>query len=184
MVTTPLAIGDVLPLVREVTASPDPLALYHRLSDGGRRAGTFLLESAETGAGAGERSLIGIGSALRITCAGRIVSVEALSANGRSILPWIAERLAEISRSSFAALSVTTEAGIVTAAFPRPPEGQHDEAARGKLLSPLEVLRSIVFGVRLLAHPIDACHLAAGVFSYDLVEHPTRRARPAEGGSP
>lgn len=168
MVTTPLEPGDVLPLVREVTASPDPLALYRRLSDGGKRPGTFLLESAETGAGAGERSLIGIGSAIRVTCTGRTVSIEALSANGRSILPWIAERLAELGR--IASLRVTTSAGVVTAVFAAPEPGDRDEAARGKLLSPLEALRTIVFGVRLLAHPIDACHLAAGVFSYDLVE--------------
>ena len=168
MVTTPLEPGDVLPLVREVTASPDPLALYRRLSDGGKRPGTFLLESAETGAGAGERSLIGIGSAIRITCTGRTVSIEALSANGRSILPWIADKLAEIGRS--ASLSVTKAGEMATVVFPAPAPGQRDEAARGKLISPLDALRTIVFGVRLLAHPIDACHLAAGVFSYDLVE--------------
>ena len=66
MVTTPLENGDVLPLVREVTGSPDPLALYRSLSDGGRRPGTFLLESAETGAGAGDspprRGCIGSGA--------------------------------------------------------------------------------------------------------------------------
>ena len=168
MVTTPLEPGDVLPLVREVTGSPDPLVLYRRLSDGGQRPGTFLLESAETGAGAGERSLIGIGSALRITCAGRIVSIEALSANGRSLLPWIEERLSAIGLGSGPIVTVT--AGAIRADFPAPPDGDRDEAARGKLLSPLDALRAVVFGVRLLTHPIDACHLAAGVFSYDLVE--------------
>jgi anthranilate synthase component 1 len=168
MVTTPLEPGDVLPLVREVTGSPDPLALYRRLSDGGQRPGTFLLESAETGAGAGERSLLGIGSALRITCTGRIVSIEALSANGRSLLPWIEERLSAIGLESGPIVSVT--AGTIRADFPAPPDGDRDEASRGKLLSPLDALRAVVFGVRLLTHPIDACHLAAGVFSYDLVE--------------
>ncbi len=176
MGTTPLENGAVLPLVRELTGSPDPLALYRRLSDGGRRPGTFLLESAETGAGAGERSLLGVGAALRLTCIGRSVTVEALSANGRSMLPWIAERLAAIGRFAspsaalMARLSVTIEGEVVTAVFPPPPAGERDEAARAKLLSPLDALRTVVFGPRLLAHPIDACHLAAGVFSYDLVE--------------
>ena len=174
MVTTPLELGDVLPLVREVTGNPDPLALYRRLSDGGRRPGTFLLESAETGAGAGERSLIGIGSALRITCTGRTVSIEALSANGRSMLPWIAERLTAIGRGEGPEPSsgpgVVLTDGMIRAMFPVSAPGDHDEAARGRLLSPLDALRRVVFGVRLLAHPIDACHLAAGVFSYDLVE--------------
>jgi anthranilate synthase component 1 len=39
-----------------------------------------------------------------------------------------------------------------------------------RLPSPLDALRAAVFGPRLLAHPADACHLAAGVFSYDLIE--------------
>ena len=173
MVSTPLENGDVLPLVREVTGSPDPLALYRRLSDGGRRPGTFLLESAETGA-AGERSLIGLRSALRMTCAGRIVSVEPLSANGRSMLPWIAERLTALGRTEgreppTGPVVVLTEESI-QAVFPVFRMEDHDEAARGKLLSPLDALRTVIFGARVLAHPTDACHLAAGVFSYDLVE--------------
>lgn len=40
--TVALQPGDVLPLVRELSGSPDPLALYRLLSDGGRRPGTFL----------------------------------------------------------------------------------------------------------------------------------------------
>ncbi|HEV8197511.1 MAG TPA: hypothetical protein VGP87_12775, partial [Gemmatimonadales bacterium] len=71
MAAPPMPEGSVLPLVRELTGTPDPLALYAALSDGGRRPGTFLLESADIGAGAGERSLLGISPALRITCVGR-----------------------------------------------------------------------------------------------------------------
>jgi anthranilate synthase component 1 len=167
-VTAPLEPGTVLPLVRERTGSPDPLALYARFSEGGRRSGTFLLESAETGAGAGERSLIGLGAALRVTCRGRRVRVVALSPNGRSILPWIAARLAALEPAG--AVSLTRADDALTADFPPPPPGPHDEAARGKLLSPLDALRTVVMGPRLLAHPADACHLAAGVLSYDLIE--------------
>ncbi len=157
--------GDVLPLVRELTGSPDPLALYRLLSDGGRRPGTFLLESAETGGGVGERSLVGVGIALRITCIDHVVSVEAMSANGHSILPWIADRLATLDNPV-----VTTNGGMIHAFFPAPADGDRDEAARGKLPSPLDALRTVVLSVRLLAHPTDCCHLAAGVFSYDLIE--------------
>ena len=166
--------GTVLPLVRELTGNRDPLDLYRLLSDGGLRAGTFLLESAESGKRTGERSLLGVGIALRITCIGRSVSVEAVSANGRSILPWIAERLTEIGRSEpgHAAYApvVSLNGGWVRAEFLLPANDLRDEADRGKLPSPLDVLRTVIFGVRLLAHPIDACHLAAGVFSYDLAE--------------
>ena len=188
MVTAPIEAGAILPLVRELTGNPDPLELYRRLSDGGRRPGTFLLESAETGAGAGERSLIGVAAALRITCTGRRVTVAALSANGRSLLPWIAERLAEShpesAEGSKGQILVSHENGILTAEFPVLPATDRDEAARARLLSPLDALRTVVFGPSLLAHPIDACHLAAGVFSYDLVELfeslPAGRPEPAE----
>ena len=82
---------------------------------------------ATTSAGAGERSLIGIGSALRITCTGRLVSIEALSANGRSLLPWIAEMLSDPGR--FASVGVTTSGDVVTAVFPPPPDGPRDAEA-------------------------------------------------------
>jgi len=168
MATLPIAEGAVLPLVREVTGSPDPLGLYAALSDGGRRAGTFLLESAETGAGAGERSLLGVSPALRIVCVGRTVEIAARSANGRSLLPWIAGRLRALGGA--APVELTLLDGALRASFPAPPPGPRDEAARGRLLSPLDALRAVVFGPALLAHPTDACYLAAGVFSYDLLE--------------
>ena len=163
MVTAALAEGAVLPLVREVTGSPDPLALYRALSEDGRKPGTFLLESGETGAGAGERSLIGVSPALRITCRGRVAEITALSANGRSLLGWAAARLDGLAQ-------VSCGPDTVRAVFPEAPPDQRDEASRGRLPSPLDALRTVVMGPVLLAKPIDACHLAAGVFSYDLVE--------------
>ena len=146
MVTAPIGEGEVLPLVREVTGSPDPLALYAALSEGGKRPGTFLLESAETGAGAGERSLLGVSAALGITCRERSVEITARSANGRSLLPWLAARL-----------GTQSDGDRIRVSYPPPPPGPRDEAARGRLPSPLDALRTVVFGPQLLAHPIDAC---------------------------
>ena len=151
--------GAILPLVREVTGSPDPHALYAALSAGGTRPGTFLLESAETGAGSGERSLLGVSPALRLCCTARTVEVTACSANGRSLLPWLAARL-----------EGRLHADTIRVSYPEPPLGPRDEVARGKLASPLDALRAAVFGPEVLAHPIDACYLAGGVFSYDLIE--------------
>ena len=155
----PLEEGTVLPLVREVTGRVDPLAVYAAVSDGGRRAGTFLLESAETAGGAGERSLIGVSPALRVACRGREVTIDALSSNGRSMLPW-AER----------ALGGERDGDTLRVAFPAPSHEGHDERSRGRLPSPLDALRALVFGPKVLARPIEACHLAAGIFSYDLLE--------------
>ncbi|HEU5220187.1 MAG TPA: hypothetical protein VFU23_16115, partial [Gemmatimonadales bacterium] len=137
MVIAPMPEGSVLPLVREVTGSPDPLALYAALTDGGTRPGTFLLESGETGAGSGERSLLGVSPALRITCNGRMATITGLSANGRSLLGWTAQRLEPLAR-------VSHEGDTVTAVFPEPPAGPRDEAARGRLPSPLDALRTVV----------------------------------------
>ena len=168
MVSPPIPEGAVLPLVREVTGSPDPLALYAALCDSGRRPGSFLLESAETGAGSGERSLLGVSAALRIVCHGRSVEIAARSANGRSLLPWIAAKLSRLAEECV--IAVHPAGDLIRASFPAPPPGPRDEASRGKLASPLDALRAVVFGPEILAHPTDACYLAAGVFSYDLIE--------------
>ncbi|NOT08491.1 MAG: anthranilate synthase component 1 [Gemmatimonadales bacterium] len=161
--TVPPGPGTVLPLVREVTGSPDPLALFAAFSDGGRKPGTFLLESGETAEGSGERSLLGISTALRLVCRGRTVTIAAASPNGRSLLPWLAGRLDSVA-------TVARGEGKLDITFPDPPPGPHDESMRGRFPSPLDALRAVVMGPALLAHPTDACHLAAGVFSYDLVE--------------
>ena len=149
MVTTAIADGAVLPLVRELVGSPDPLALYTALCDGGKRPGTFLLESAETGAGSGERSLLGVTAALRVACNGRTVEIAARSPNGRSLLPWIAARLGG-----------HLQGDLLRVSYAPPSSGPRDEASRGKLPSPLDALRAVVFGPELLAHPTDACYLA------------------------
>lgn len=135
MIARALAAGTIVPLVREIQGAADPLALYAALTERGTRPDTFLLESAGDANGSGERSLLGISAALRIVARGRDVTVEARSPNGRSLLPWIAERV-----------------------------------DLRDLPSPLDALRAIVFGPRVLEPPIDACHLAAGVFAYDLIE--------------
>jgi anthranilate synthase component 1 len=156
--------GTIVPLVREVTGDVDPLAMYAGLTDGGARSGTFLLESAGGTGGSGKRSLLGVSAALRIVARGRSVTVEAVSANGRSLLPWAARKLRE------SASSVVEEENAVRAEYPLPSGVPLDEAERRRLPSPLDALRAIVFGPRLIAPPADACHLAAGVLSYDLIE--------------
>ena len=64
-----LALGDVLPLARRLQATPDPLALYAELSDGGERPHCLLLESADAATGIGERSLLAASCALHLVAA-------------------------------------------------------------------------------------------------------------------
>ncbi len=157
-------------IVREVTGAPDPLALYAALSGGGTAPGTFLLESGDFAAGSGERSLLGVRPALTLTAEGRTVTIAAASPNGRSILPWIADRLAAAAARDGYPLPLHRDGDRLQATWPAPPGGPRDEAARVRLPSPLDALRLVACGPRLLARPADRCHLAAGVFSYDLVE--------------
>jgi len=162
---TPLELpaGEVLPLSRRLIGAPDPLALYGRLTEGGRAAHTLLLESADATTGAGERSLLMVQAALRVRCLGLAVQVDALTANGQALLPWLAERLAARSE-------VVHGAGTLTATFADPKGQEMDEAARGRAPSPLDVLRVLAGEVKLSSRPADLNHMVAGIFSYDLVD--------------
>jgi len=163
MTAVPLEPGTLLPLTRRVTGAPDPLALYGRLADGGRRPHTLLLESADATTGAGARSLLVAQAALRTRCTGREVTIEALSANGRALLPWLARELEGQA-------VVSADAARLTATFAPPGPALLDEAARGRASSPLDVLRALAMGVTLAARPADVNHMVAGILSYDLVD--------------
>lgn len=172
----PREAGTVLPLVRELVGAVDPMALYARLTGSGRVPGSFLLESGDFGAGSGERSLLGVSAALHLRADGRVVTVTARSPNGLAMLPWLAGRLppGEAIPNGF------------RVRYPEPPTGPRDEAARGRLASPLDALRVITFGPTLLSRPADASYLAAGVLSYDLVElfEPLPAGRPEADPTP
>ena len=171
---TTLPAGSLLPLARRLTGAPDPLALYTRLTAEGTATHTLLLESADATTGAGERSLLVVRSALRIRCLGREVVVDALTANGRALLPWLETRLADR-----AAISRT---GDRLSAHFAPDQGVVlDEAARSRAASPLDVLRLLTTGVTLASRPADVNHLVAGIFGYDLVDLFEPLPPPAEG---
>ncbi len=167
--------GEVLPLARKLARAPDPLAVYERLSDGGRQPHTLLLESADVVTRLAERSFVVAGCAVRATCRGREVRIEGLSANGRALLPWLATRLAP-------AADVRPAEDHLVASYPPPAVG--DEEARLKAPSPTDALRALAFGPRLLARPVPAPLLLAGTFAYDLLEVyeplPPARSDPLE----
>ncbi|MBA2585985.1 MAG: anthranilate synthase component 1 [Chthoniobacterales bacterium] len=154
-----LAAGEVIPLVRSISAAPDALDLFAQLCAGGTKPDTLLLESGDVEHRRSEKSLLVLSSALRINCRGREVVVAALNWNGRSLLPWLARELREF---------VTSEEGdAVRLLFP-PPE-RADEEARLRQASPVDVLRRLL--ARLKTTSASSAHLplVAGVFSYDFV---------------
>jgi anthranilate synthase component 1 len=141
-----LSTGEILPLVRRLTGTPDPLALHAAVTDGGRRPDTLLLESADAATGVGERSVLVARSMLRLECRGRSVEVEALSPNGVSLSEGIPR------------------------SFDIPGEATLDERMRLVAPGPLDALRAVVLAPRLVSEPEPFCHFAAGVFSYDLID--------------
>jgi anthranilate synthase component I len=161
--TSTLAPGALLPLARRVTGAPDPLRLHARLTKDGTTPHTLLLESADATTGVGERSLLVVRSALRARCLGREVVVDALSPNGRAMLPWLAETLSPMA-------TIERNGDRLSATFPAHDGTLVDEAARGRAPSPLDVLRALHSTVSVTARPADVNHLLAGIFGYDLVD--------------
>ncbi|HEY3353686.1 MAG TPA: anthranilate synthase component 1 [Polyangia bacterium] len=168
------AAGEVLPLARRLPGCPDPLALYARLCDGGRRPDTLLLESVDVATRRAEQSFLMPRAALRVECRGRTVTLTALTPNGESALAALAPALA-------ARAAVARTAAGLTATYPAPAAGGSEEA-RLTAPSPFDALRAIALGWRLLSEPAATSLLAAGVFSYDLLE--CFEALPAQEADP
>lgn len=165
------ASGEVLPLVRRLAGAPDPLALYGALSRSGTVAHTQLLESADQADGQGGRSLIAVRAALHIEADREGVQVQALSANGRAAIAWLAER-----EGSFLA------GNRLTVPLPLRAEPWPDEATRFRQPSPLDLVRRLQQGPRLVSRPSPWCHLLLGILGYDLVD--CFEALPAGGADP
>jgi anthranilate synthase component 1 len=116
-----------LGLQRRLPASPDRLALYAALSDGGRRADTFLLERSVG------PSLLMDQAAVRAECRGQEVALAALSAGGREVLAQVARRLPEF-------VADTAPERLVMR-FPRVRSADAEERLLAP--SPLDVLRAL-----------------------------------------
>ncbi|MEI7086965.1 anthranilate synthase component 1 [Pectobacterium versatile] len=136
----------------------DPSAIFHQLC--GARPATLLLESAEIDSKENLKSLLIVDSALRITALGQHVSIQALTANGASLLPLLdAELPVEIINQPRPNGRELT--------FPLA-DAMQDEDARLCSLSVFDALRQIL---TLVACPTDEreAMFLGGLFAYDLV---------------
>ncbi len=147
------ASAQALALQRRLPSSPDPLALFAALTDGGRRRDTALLER-NVGP-----SLLMDQAALRIETRGQHVALQALSAGG-------GEALAQVRRH-FQDRIVADEADGLRLLFP----GISGDDAEARLLapSPLDVLRFLAaFGSDSREEPFTIALL--GVSAFDQVD--------------
>lgn len=160
--TGEIPTGTIQPLVRRVAGARDPLALYRRAAADGAAPHTFLLESADRATHTGERSLLGLSAAVAVVADRQAATITALSANGRAALAWLAETAPD---------GTLTPAGDrFSVRYERHRGACADERTRFRQPSPLDLLRRLAFGPRLLARPNPWCHLLAGVLGYDLID--------------
>jgi anthranilate synthase component I len=157
--------GEVLSLTRTIQRPPDAFALFCALTDEGRSADTLLLES--------ESSLLVTKSALRATCRGREVHVQALSQNGAVLLEWLAGVLGREAK-------VEREGLRLKAVYP--PAVQGSEESRLHAPSPLDVLRALACGPQPRTRQGACLPLVAGVFAYDLLGCYETLPEPREAG--
>jgi anthranilate synthase component 1 len=118
---------EAIALQRRLPSSPDRLALYAALSDGGRRRDTFLLERSV------RLSLLMDQAAVRAECRGQQVVLSALSAGGREVLGEVGRRLGE--------RVISTDAGRLVLEFPRALSPDPEERLLAP--SPLDALRAL-----------------------------------------
>lgn len=85
--------GEVTSISLQTSYVADPLALYSKLKTQSKNS--LLLESAEIDSKADLQSMMLIDAALKIKCIGHTVTIDAKSNNGRSLLPYLAEQLAD-----------------------------------------------------------------------------------------
>lgn len=150
------------PGVKLITASApyreDPAAVFHQLC--AARSETLLLESAGVDSKCNLKSLLIVDSALRISALDNRVQIQALSANGRALLPLLDAALP---------LSVVNHVGTDSRelVFPHNEEIQ-DEDAKLRALSVFDALRLIPQLVNS-PHQEREAMLLGGLFAYDLV---------------
>lgn len=126
----------------------------------GARPATLLLESTEVTSKKLLQSLVIIDSALRITAQGCNVTVQALTANGASLLPLLHKTLPR-------AVYIKACTNSLTLTFPQIDLAQ-DEDTRLHSLSVFDALRTLLTVVQSPVNEREALMLG-GLFAYDLV---------------
>jgi anthranilate synthase component 1 len=150
--------GQVASFSQRLSIQPDPLQSFRALTSQGQMA--LLLESAEIDSKNSLKSLMLIDAALRIECNALQVRVEALTDNGKTLLPYLASLL-----QGKATLELTGQQ--LTADF-APADPLLDEESRLLLPNSLTVLRLLQQQLQNNSDEPLAIFLG-GVIGYDLV---------------
>lgn len=135
----------------------DPLALFYDLTNNTKN--TILLESLEIHTKAGTKSMLGISSALRISCLKQNVTIKVLNNNGKAALK-------ELLNTLPSEVLVNNQGDTVILTYPEI-DNNLDEDSRLKALTVVDTLRCT-----LKLTPVNGSRdeiMLAGVFGYDLI---------------
>lgn len=149
--------GEVTSIALETPYVADPLTLFNKVTE--QSSNALLLESAEIDSKANLKSILLIDAAVKFTCNGNEVTIEAKSNNGQSLLPFLAEQLSEyLTENSESELKVS---------FPAP-DPLLDENARLLHQNAFEVLRTVVNNVKSNTDEQFSLFLG-GAIAYDMI---------------
>ncbi len=141
-----------------VPYAPDPTHLFHSLCE--NKTDCLLLESAEIESKQNLKSLMIIDSAVRIVCYGNVVTLTALTDNGRQLLDTIKHNVTQV-------VSVEHTTSSLTLTFPAP-DRHVDEDSRLREASAFDALRLVQHSFDLTGLDEYAVFLG-GLFAYDMV---------------
>ena len=151
-------------VLRPLRRVPDPLAVFARLTDNGRRPRTVLLESAEPSSRKTQKSLLVVSSALSIECRGADVALSALNAQGKTLLPAL--------EAHFERFSPRSEGNVLRLRVPV--RNVENTSASDETCLPadssLTVLRELAALFSSVLPSTPEAVLLAGIFAYDLVD--------------
>ncbi|CAM3905294.1 anthranilate synthase component 1 [Rheinheimera salexigens] len=150
--------GEIASMTLPVAYPNDVLSRYQQLS--ANSAYSMLLESAEIDSKNSVKSIMLLDAALRIECNGMQVTISAVSANGQSLLPYLADKL-----QSQAEVSLRPEILHLTFSQPDP---LLEENLRLLQPNPFSALRVIQQQLRCHSDEPFAVFLG-GAISYDMV---------------
>ncbi|GGF82330.1 anthranilate synthase component 1 [Alteromonas lipolytica] len=165
--------GKVETIERTATYVNDPLAAFAQLC--GEKPHALLLESAEIDSKDNLQSLLMVDGALRFECRGQQVTIKALSANGKGLLPLFSEHCpADLHCNTINEDEISLSCHADTANL--------DEDSRLKSTSVFDVLRMVIKQITPLRDHQHAVFLG-GVFAYDLLATFEELPEVGEGGN-
>ena len=154
----PIQLGTIEPLSVSLQYQADPLSVLHTLQQ--PEGEHLLLESAEVNSKANLKSLLMIDAALRLTCMGQQVDVEALSSSGEVLLPYLAAKLP----TGFTIKRVSNRYFRIECPTYSPTLNEDARLRAPSNFTPLRILQQLS---ATREHPFAV--FLGGVFGYDLI---------------